>query len=90
MVRKPSPAVYRRRRLFLGAAVLLVIALVVRGFALAGAFSGSSEQASSTDPAASRHDGDRWPVQPASAVVLGIRRSHTDAITPPPPATRTW
>jgi hypothetical protein len=51
-VRKPSPAVYRRRRLFLGAALLLVIALVVGGFSLAGAFNGSSEQASSTDPAA--------------------------------------
>jgi hypothetical protein len=51
-VRKPSPAVYRRRRLFLGAALLLVIALVVGGFSLAGAFSGSSEQASSTDPGA--------------------------------------
>jgi hypothetical protein len=44
--------VYRRRRLFLGAALLLVIALVVGGFSLAGAFSGKSEQASSTDPAA--------------------------------------
>jgi hypothetical protein len=51
-VRKPSPAVYRRRRLFLGAVLLLVIALVVGGFSLAGAFSGKSEQASSTDPAA--------------------------------------
>ncbi|SEQ74653.1 hypothetical protein SAMN05444745_11079 [Arthrobacter sp. OV608] len=43
---------YRRRRLFLGAALLLVIALMVGGFSLAGAFSGGSEQASSTDPAA--------------------------------------
>lgn len=43
---------YRRRRLFLGAVLLLVIALVVGGFSLAGAFSGKSEQASSTDPAA--------------------------------------
>ncbi|WP_258804503.1 hypothetical protein [Pseudarthrobacter sp. NS4] len=51
-VRKPSPAVYRRRRLFAGGALLMVIALVVSGFALAGAFSGS-EQASSTDPASS-------------------------------------
>ncbi|WP_455836395.1 hypothetical protein [Pseudarthrobacter siccitolerans] len=51
-VRKPSPAVYRRRRLFLGAALLVVIALVVGGFSLAGAFSGSSEKASATDPAA--------------------------------------
>jgi hypothetical protein len=52
-VRKPSPAVYRRRRLFLGAALLMVIALVAGGFALAGAVSGRSEQASSTDPTAS-------------------------------------
>ena len=43
---------YRRRRLFLGVALLVVIALVVGGFSLAGAFSGSSEKASSTDPAA--------------------------------------
>ena len=43
---------YRRRRLFLGAALLVVIALVVGGFSLAGAFSGSSEKASATDPAA--------------------------------------
>jgi hypothetical protein len=42
--------VYRRRRLFLVAALLLVIALVVGGFSLAGAFGGRSEQASSTDP----------------------------------------
>jgi hypothetical protein len=41
--------VYRRRRLFLGAALLMVIALVAGGFALAGAVSGRSEQASSTD-----------------------------------------
>ncbi|SLK02860.1 hypothetical protein [Arthrobacter sp. P2b] len=51
-VRKASPAVYRRRRLFAGGALLMVIALVVSGFALAGVFSGS-EQASSTDPAGS-------------------------------------
>ncbi|WP_104044170.1 hypothetical protein [Arthrobacter sp. ZGTC412] len=51
-VRKPSPAVYRRRRLFLGAALLMVIAMVAGGFALAGAISGTSEQASATDPAA--------------------------------------
>ncbi|WP_461173592.1 hypothetical protein M1D93_02290 [Arthrobacter sp. Z1-9] len=50
-VRKPSPAVYRRRRLFLGAALLTVIALIAGSFALAGAFSGDSEQASSTDGA---------------------------------------
>jgi hypothetical protein len=52
-VRKPSPAVYRRRRLVVGGALLMVLALVVGGFALAIAFSGGSEQASSTDPASS-------------------------------------
>ncbi|CAN7530638.1 hypothetical protein LJR013_003775 [Pseudarthrobacter oxydans] len=51
-VRKPSAAVYRRRRLFLGGAVLLIIALV-SSFAVAGAFSGRSEQASSTAATAS-------------------------------------
>jgi hypothetical protein len=50
-VRKPSPAVYRRRRLVVGGALLMVLAMVVGGFALAGAFTGGSEQASSTDPA---------------------------------------
>jgi hypothetical protein len=34
-----------------GAALLMVVALVAGGFALAGAFGGESEQASSTDPA---------------------------------------
>ena len=52
-VRKPSPAVYRRRRLVVGGALLMVLAMVVGGFALAGAFTGGSEQASSTDPASS-------------------------------------
>lgn len=42
---------YRRRRLFLGAALLMVIALIAGSFALAGAFNGKSEQASSTDGA---------------------------------------
>ncbi|WP_066287752.1 hypothetical protein [Arthrobacter sp. B6] len=46
--RKPSPAVYRRRRLFVGAALLMVAAMVFGGFAVAGAFSGSSDQVSST------------------------------------------
>ncbi|MEJ1177926.1 MULTISPECIES: hypothetical protein [unclassified Pseudarthrobacter] len=51
--RKPSPAVYRRRRLFVGAALLMVAAMVFGGFAAAGAFSGSSSQVSSTgDPTA--------------------------------------
>ena len=43
---------YRRRRLFLGVALLMVAALVVGGFAVAGAFSGSPERTAATDPAA--------------------------------------
>jgi hypothetical protein len=46
--RKPSPAVYRRRRLFVGVGLLMVVGLVFGGFAVAGAFNGT-EQASSTD-----------------------------------------
>lgn len=41
--------VYRRRRLFVGVVVLMVIAVVLGGFAAGGAFSGNSEQVSSTD-----------------------------------------
>jgi hypothetical protein len=41
--------VYRRRRLFVGAVLLMVIAMVLGGFAAGGAFSGNSEQVSSTD-----------------------------------------
>ena len=47
-MRKPSTAVYRRRRLFVVAALLMVLAMVFGGFAAAGAFRGNSEQASST------------------------------------------
>jgi hypothetical protein len=46
--RKPSPAVYRRRRLFLGTGLLVAVGLAFGGFAVAGAFDGT-EQASSTD-----------------------------------------
>lgn len=46
--RKPSPAVYRRRRLFVGVALLMVVGLAFGGFAVAGAFNGT-EQMSSTD-----------------------------------------
>jgi hypothetical protein len=45
--RQPSAAVYRRRRLFVGTALLLAAALTFGGFAVAGAFSGT-EPASST------------------------------------------
>ncbi|WP_426227166.1 hypothetical protein [Pseudarthrobacter sp. DSP2-3-2b1] len=46
---KTSAAVYRRRRLFVGVAVLLAVALGFGGFAVAGAFNG--EPASSADGA---------------------------------------
>ena len=39
---------YRRRRLFVGVALLIVAAVVFGGFAVAGAFNGSSDQVSST------------------------------------------
>jgi hypothetical protein len=45
--RQPSAAVYRRRRLFVGTALLMAVALTFGGFAVAGALSGT-EQASST------------------------------------------
>lgn len=77
-VRKASPAVYRRRRLVAGGALLLVIALVVSGFAMAGLF-GGSEQASSTDPAASA---------PASAAATGSP-SASAAASAAPTATAT-
>ncbi|MET3143252.1 UNVERIFIED_ORG: hypothetical protein ABIB19_002915 [Arthrobacter sp. UYEF10] len=44
--RQPSAAVYRRRRLFMGTALLMAVALTFGGFAVAGALSG-------TEPAAS-------------------------------------
>jgi len=44
-----STAVYRRRRLFVGVALLIVVAMVFGGFAVAGAFSSNSAQVSSTE-----------------------------------------
>lgn len=45
--RKPSAAVYRRRRLFVFVALLLAVAVAFGGLAIAGVFNGA-EQASST------------------------------------------
>jgi hypothetical protein len=59
--------VYRRRRLFLGAALLMVIALIAGSFALAGAFNGKSEQASSTDGAGATASADPATQPSASA-----------------------
>ncbi|MFE4082038.1 hypothetical protein [Paenarthrobacter sp. YIM B13468] len=53
--RRPSPAVYRRRRQFVFGALLLVIALVVAGVvAISGAFAGKSEPQSVSTPEASQ------------------------------------
>lgn len=72
----PSAAVYRRRRLFVGVALLVAIALGFGGFAVAGAFSGSSEQASSTDGAT----GSATEAAPSP----GGAPSETQAATPAP------
>lgn len=47
--RPVSAAVYRRRRLFVGLALLLVLAVTFGALAAGGVFRGSTEQASSTD-----------------------------------------
>lgn len=53
-VRRPSAAVYRRRRQFAGGALLLVVGLTAGGIAtVSGALNPSSEQASSTGTGAS-------------------------------------
>ncbi len=50
--RKPSPAVYRRRRLFVVVALLMVVGLAFGGFAAAGAFNGTEQVSSNSGPAA--------------------------------------
>src|SRR4051812_28140787 len=86
-VRKPSPAVYRRRRLVAGGALLLVIALVVSGFALAGAFKGGSQQASSTQPSAS--DAAASTAAPSAAATPSFAASAIPSATPSPTASAT-
>ncbi|MDP9987068.1 hypothetical protein J2S98_002227 [Arthrobacter oryzae] len=84
-VRKPSAAVYRRRRLFAGGALLLVIALVVSGFALAGAFKGGSRQASSTQPSST----DPASANPADSATPSASASATAPATPSPTVSAT-
>ncbi|MET3936340.1 hypothetical protein [Arthrobacter sp. OAP107] len=50
--RKPSPAVYRRRRLFAGVALLLVLCLIVGGVATLTSLLGGAQQASSAQDSA--------------------------------------
>ena len=70
---------YRRRRLFLGGALLLIIALV-SSFAVAGAFSGKSEQASSTGTGATASAGPAAGASPTPS-------ASEPAATPTPSAT---
>jgi hypothetical protein len=72
--------VYRRRRLFLGAALLMVMALIAGSFALAGAFSGKSEQASSTDGAGATPSAD--PSTQASPSASAPEPTPTPSATP--------
>ena len=71
---------YRRRRLFLGAALLMVIALIAGSFALAGAFSDKSEQASSTDGASATASAD--PSTQASPSASAPEATPTPSATP--------
>lgn len=75
-VRKASPAVYRRRRLAVGGALLMILALVVSGFALTGVLGGASEQASSTDRASGA----------ASAVPVASQSASAAAAPTPTPS----
>jgi hypothetical protein len=73
--------VYRRRRLFVGGALLLIIALV-SSFAVAGAFNGKSEQASSTAPGATPSAGPSAGASPSASA-----SASAPAATPTPSAT---
>jgi len=77
--------VYRRRRLVAGGALLLVIALVVSGFALAGAFKGGSQQASSTQPSPT----DPASANPAASATPSTSTSATASATASPTASAT-
>ncbi|MET4145286.1 hypothetical protein [Arthrobacter sp. UYCo732] len=79
--RTPSPAVYRRRRLFVGIALLIVVGLAFSVFAAAGAFNGT-EKASST--AASPDATGEAPVPSGSPSALP---SNTPTPTPTPTPT---
>lgn len=73
---KTSAAVYRRRRLFVGVALLVAVALGLGGFAVAGAFNG--KQASST---AGASDG---ATEPASAASSAPSENQAGTPTPAP------
>jgi hypothetical protein len=71
--------------LVVGGALLLVIALVVSGFALAGAFKGGSQQASSTTPSPT----DPASANPAASATPSASAPATASATPSPTASAT-
>jgi len=81
--------VYRRRRLVVGGALLLVIALVVSGFALAGAFKGGSQQASSTEPSSTDAAAPPASASPSAAATPSASAAATPSATPSPTASAT-
>ncbi|MEW1949623.1 hypothetical protein AB0280_10245 [Pseudarthrobacter sp902506025] len=86
-VRKPSAAVYRRRRMVVGGALLLVIALVAGGFALAAAFTGGSQKASSTQPSSTETASN--PAASPSAAATPSASAASATPSPTAPATPT-
>jgi hypothetical protein len=68
--------------LVLGAALLMVIALVAGGFSLAGAFSGNSDQVSSTDPAAGATASTGPSSQPSPSASAAPTPTPTPSATP--------
>ncbi|MBT2568046.1 hypothetical protein J7I84_16375 [Arthrobacter sp. ISL-85] len=88
-VRKPSAAVYRRRRLVVGGALLLVIALVVSGFALAAAFRGGSQQASSSQATSAGTPSTGPAASPSPATTASASATPSATPSPSAPATPT-
>jgi hypothetical protein len=80
--RPPVRAVYRRRRLFVGLVLLIVLAVTVGGFAaVSGALRGASEQASSTGRDSSGKTGGQPEATPSGPAPTGTASA--------PPATPT-
>jgi len=81
--------VYRRRRLVVGGALLLVIALVISGFALAGALRGGSQQASSTQPSPGGTAAPSASATPSAAATPSALASAPTSAAPSPTASAT-
>lgn len=80
---------YRRRRLVVGGALLLVIALVVSGFALAAAFRGGSQQASSSQATSAGTPSTGPAASPSPATTASASATPSATPSPSAPATPT-